>query len=101
MLPLLNDQELNTHLEASPAPRVTKEAIEFRIQAVKFTRFSETVTICEIMVDNGYTVRGESACVNVANYDEEIGNRFAYDNAFKQLWPLFGFLLTEKQHGQE
>lgn len=42
-------------------------------------------------------MRGESACVNPENYDEEIGTTIAYDNAFKQLWPLFGFMLAEDQ----
>ena len=34
--------------------------------------------------------------MNPENYNEEIGNKIAYDNAFRQLWPLFGFLLAEK-----
>lgn len=40
-------------------------------------------------------MRGESACVNPANYDQEIGERIAYDNAFSKLWAFFGFVLAE------
>jgi Phage protein (N4 Gp49/phage Sf6 gene 66) family len=54
------------------------------------------VTIGSITLDNGYSVRGESACVNPENYNQQIGEKIAYDNAFRQLWPLFGFLLAEK-----
>lgn len=93
---MLNNEQLDNALNASPAPRVTKEYIESRIQSNKFVRFSETVTLCEILLDNGYSVRGESACVNPANYNKEIGERIAFDNAFDKLWPLFGFLLAEK-----
>lgn len=92
---MLDDKQLGEALEKSPAPRVTKEQIDKRIAATTFTRIAETVTICQIVLDNGYSVRGESACVNPANYNQEIGERFAHDNAYNKLWPLFGFLLAE------
>jgi hypothetical protein len=70
--------------------------MESRIKDKKFTRLGETLTHCRIILDNNYSVTGESACVNVANYNQEIGEKIAFDNAFRQLWPLFGFLLAEK-----
>ena len=93
---MLNDNELNDALNASPAPRVTKEQMEARIVRTEFYPVGETVTICNIVLDNGYSVRGESACVNPANYNKEIGERVAHDQAFNKLWPLFGFLLAEQ-----
>ena len=92
---LLNDSELAEQIEQCKAPRVSKEYIQSRIKGATFTRFSPTVTICELTLDNGYSVRGESACVSLENYDEKIGERIAYDTAFQKLWPLFGFLLAE------
>lgn len=92
---MLNDNELETKLAESPAPRVTKEYIDSRIAEIKFHRLGPTVTIGEIFLDNGYSVRGESACVNPANYNKEIGEKIAHDNAYDKLWPLFGFLLAE------
>lgn len=94
----IDDDTLEQKLSERPAPRVTKDYIKSRILEVGYTRFSPTITICEITLDNGYSVRGESACVNVENYDAEIGQRIAHDNAFSQLWPLFGFLLAEEQY---
>lgn len=97
---MLNNTELDEALEKSPSERVTKAYIESRIEkglgGISWHRFNLTVTICQIKLDNGYTVRGESVCVNVENYDKEIGERISYDNAFAKLWPLFGFLLAEK-----
>lgn len=97
---MLNDNELIEALAKSPMPRITKEFMESRIKegGVEFRRYSETVTICQITLDNGYSVRGESACVNPENYNQEIGERIAYDNAFNKLWPLFGFFLAESQY---
>lgn len=92
----ITDAELETKLEESPAPRVTKEYMESRIYGKPyFIRMDDTVTICHIKLDNGYSVRGESACVSKANYNQEIGEKIAYDNAFQKLWGLFGFVLAE------
>ena len=95
---MLKDNELIEALAKSPAPRITEDFMEARIKETSFTRFSETVTICQITLDNGYSVRGESACVNPENYNQEIGERVAFDNAFNTLWPLFGFFLAESQY---
>jgi hypothetical protein len=89
---------LEARLEASPGERVTPEYIKSRIAAVKYFSPEGTVTMCSLTLDNGYSVRGESACVDPANYDGAIGRKLAYDKAFDALWPLFGFLLAEKRH---
>lgn len=93
---LITNEKLDELLAASPAERVTKEYMESRIADRQFSRLGETVTHCRIVLDNGYSVSGESACVNVENYNQQIGEKIAFDNAFRQLWPLFGFLLAEK-----
>lgn len=97
MTDLITDAELETKLAASPAPRVTKEQMTACISDVSYTRIGETLTHAAIKLDNGYIVTGESACVNVANYNQEIGEKIAYDNAYNKLWALFGFLLAEAQ----
>ena len=92
---MISNERLEELLVASPAPRVTKEGMESRITGKEFIRIANTVTICNITLDNGYSVRGESACVNPLNYNQEIGEKIAYDKAFAQLWALYGFLLAE------
>lgn len=93
---LITNEKLDELLAASPAERVTPEYMKSRITSTDFTRIGETVTHCRIVLDNGFSASGESACVNVENYNKEIGEKIAYENAFRQLWPLFGFLLAEK-----
>lgn len=93
---IIDDAELKRRLDARPAPFVTKEQIEERIVSRSFiVPHGTTLTICLLKLDNGYSVRGESACVNPANFDQAVGERYAYEDAFKKLWPLFGFLLAE------
>lgn len=94
---MITNEELEQKLEQSPAPRVTKEYIDSRIIEVSFARIGETLTHCLLTIDNGFIVSGESACVNAVNYNKEIGEKIAYDNAFNKLWPLFGFLLAEER----
>lgn len=96
---LITTEEAEQLLTTLPAPRVTREAIEARIGDVAYTRLpGGTMTICQITIDNGFVVIGESACVNPENYQQVIGERIAYDNAFNKLWMLFGFLLAEQKH---
>lgn len=85
--------------ETSALPnKVTVEAIEARIVKKTFLVLpGTTVTICNIELDSGWSVRGESACVDPANYDEAIGEKYAHEDAFRKLWPLFGFALSEQR----
>lgn len=78
--------------------KVTKEAIEAKIKSIEFKKLSDKLTHCIITMENGFQVTGESACVDPKNYDREIGERIAKEQAFEKLWPLEGYLLQEKLH---
>lgn len=56
----------------------------------------ELLTICVLVLRNGFTVVGHSACVSAENFDADIGRRVARANAVEQLWPLLGFRLRDK-----
>lgn len=87
--------EMIAAIAALPGDKITAADIEARIVDTDFIKIGATVTVCSILLDNGYSVRGESACVDPANYNQEIGEKLARDQAFGKLWPLFGFLLAE------
>lgn len=53
------------------------------------------VTICIIILENGFKVEGVSACVDPANYNEEKGRECAYENAFEKIWEVEGYLLRQ------
>lgn len=93
---MLSDKELEEKLSDRPAPRVTKEYIQSRITGTMFTKMPPVLTHCMITLNNGFCVTGESACASPENYDQQIGEKLAFDAAFNKLWPLFGFLLTEQ-----
>ena len=58
----------------------------------------DLLTFCVLVLKNGYTVTGESACASPENFDAEIGRRIARENAVQKIWPLLGFALKERLH---
>ena len=54
------------------------------------------LTFCVLVLRNGFTVTGESACASPENFDSEIGRKIARDNAVNKIWPLMGYALKEK-----
>ena len=95
---------------------VSKEAIEAKIKSVYYFNGADAVksafvdpsalpaddlanlglvTYCVIILENGFKVEGVSACVDPANYDEEKGKAYAYENAFEKIWEVEGYLLRQ------
>ncbi len=60
----------------------------------------DTLTFCVLVLDNGFTVTGESACASPENFDAEVGRKIAYKNAREKIWELEGYLLKQKLHEQ-
>lgn len=54
------------------------------------------LTFCVLVLANGFTVTGESACASPENFDPEIGKKIARDNARNKIWPLEGYLLKQQ-----
>jgi hypothetical protein len=54
------------------------------------------LTFCVLVLKNGFTVTGESACASPENFDAEIGRRIARANAVNKIWPLLGYELKTK-----
>jgi len=59
----------------------------------------ELLTFCVLVLRNGFTVTGESACASPENFDAEIGRRIACQNAVNKIWPLLGFRLRDRLAG--
>jgi hypothetical protein len=79
------------------APRLTPESISDCIREKAFYVFDRScLTVCCLTLANGFTVTGESACASPENFNAEIGEGIAYENARSKIWMLEGYLL--KQH---
>lgn len=92
------------------APRVTLGDLDANIAAINYINVGKAIaranqpdheshhllTICVIVLKNGFTVTGESSCASPENYQEDIGQAIAFDNAKRKIWPLMGYALKEK-----
>lgn len=56
------------------------------------------LTFCVIILRNGFTVTGESACASPENFDAEVGRKIALENAKQKIWPLMGYALKQQLH---
>lgn len=96
-------------------PRVSLDAIQNNIwQATYFTADTAvenaiggsldaglkktlgTLTICIMVMRNGFTVVGKSAPASPENFDAALGRKFSYEDCIRQLWPLMGYALRDK-----
>ena len=98
--------------KADVAPRVTPADIEANITSEHFFTPREAceaqqpgstwpdslglLTICVLVLKNGFTVTGESACASAANFNADIGKSIARANAVAKIWPLMGYELRSK-----
>ena len=96
------------------APRVTPADIEAEIASEHYFTAGDAVgvfslggtthplqllTFCVLVLRNGFTVTGESACASPENFDAEIGRKIARQNAVAKVWPLLGFRLRDTLSG--
>ena len=76
---------------------VTLDEVQRAIVGETYTRLpSGKVMICELTIDNGFTVRGESCVVNAANFDELTARKKSREAASAKVWELLGFRLQEQ-----
>jgi hypothetical protein len=77
--------------------KVTMERILGKIVSETYTTLpSGKVLVCELVLENGFSVRGEAAVVSKENFNEEIGRKISKENAINSIWQLEGYLLQEE-----
>ncbi len=54
------------------------------------------LTFCVLVLRNGFTVTGESACASPENFDAEVVRKVSRANAVQKMWPLLGYALKDK-----
>lgn len=80
------------------APKLKPEDIDHVIMTRQFHVFPQTgITVCLVWLQNGHYVIGESECLSSENFDKELGEKIAYDNARNKICGLEGYLLKERE----
>ena len=122
----MNDQTIEQEIQAKglTAPRVTPADIEANIASEHYFTAADgdnaesdtsvsvndlrgeaykslrLLTFCVLILRNGFTVTGESACASPENFDAELGRKIARQNAVQKMWPLMGYALKERLAAQ-
>jgi hypothetical protein len=77
--------------------RLTKdEVMVYPGELPKHPATLNLLTFCILVLRNGFTVTGESACASPENFNPEIGRKIARQNAVQKIWPLMGYVLKEQ-----
>lgn len=98
----MNDNTIEQEIQDKglTAPRVTPEMVEAAIIDEEYlypTIGEGTLTLCVLLLANGFTVTGSSACVDPDNFDAELGRKIARDDAKNEIWALEGYLLKSNR----
>jgi Phage protein (N4 Gp49/phage Sf6 gene 66) family len=104
----LEDTEAECAANAT-APRVSLADMEAKIAwrydftgdqaANEFAHVAESLkllSICLLVMQNGFTIIGKSAPASAANFNADLGQKLAYEDAIRQLWPLEGYALRDR-----
>lgn len=120
----MNDNDIEKEIQAKglTAPRITPADIEANIASEHYFTAADGVrgddwdkylnseacldersplnllTFCVLVLRNGFTVTGESACASPENFDAELGRKIARQNAVNKIWPLMGYELKQRLH---
>jgi hypothetical protein len=78
------------------APRLTPDLVNAKIAKTEFHILTDVLTMCVLTLQNGFTVTGESACASPENFNKEIGEKIAKENATEKIWALEGYLLKQR-----
>ena len=117
----MNDTAIEQEIQAKglTAPRITPDDIEANIASEHYFTANDgsygamiqtgvttyrpqalqLLTFCVLVLRNGFTVTGESACASPENFDAEVGRKIARSNAVQKIWPLMGYELRSKLAG--
>lgn len=115
--PRTDDSAIEAEIKAKglTAPRITPAALEANIASehyftayggAKYGRITrdepkdsealKLLTFCVLVLRNGFTVTGESACASPENFDADVGRKIARQNAVNKVWPLMGYELKTR-----
>ena len=78
---------------------VTQEQVNENMQAVSVQTledFGKKITHVSVRMKNGFVLTEDSICVDLANYDENIGKDVCLGRIENKVWFLLGYALQEK-----
>ena len=78
--------------------KITKDQIDELISKsnIDDVKMGEKSTVVALTLPNGFTIIESSSCVDVANYDHELGKSICIERITNKIWELEGYRLQCK-----
>lgn len=102
-------EKMSAEVAVSPSTRVSLQDIKDNIAGEYFVTGTaalgkdiptfpvlDTLTICILVMKNGFVVIGKAAPADAANFNADVGRNFAREDAIRQVWPLMGYEMRQK-----
>lgn len=99
MTTLQDGDELAASVAKTPN-RITLADMEAKVVSEEYMwpDCAPHLTVAVLKLENGFTLVGKSAPADPANFDQDVGMKFARDDALRQLWSLEGYALRCRLH---
>lgn len=83
--------------------RISLDQIRSKIEDIEYIhpKLIPHMTICVLLLENGFAVLGKSTPADPKNFNPELGEKQAREDAERRVWPLEAYLLREKLTRQE
>ena len=125
---IMDDQTIEQEIQAkgaNVAPRITPADVEANITSAFYFTAAQgaekaardngsyaagspaeglalgLLTFCVLVLRNGFTVTGESACASPENFNAEIGRKIARETAVEKVRLLMGYELRSHLHAMK
>lgn len=79
--------------------KITQQMVDDFITDYHVSTLGEKTTVVHAKLKNGFELVESSACVDPANYDEQVGAEICLERIRNQVWHLLGFALQWARMG--
>lgn len=89
--------QINNVLSPPPDLILSEQTIRDKIVSTSYTlQPSGKTMVCEVILQNGFSVIGTNSAVHAHSFDTELGKKFSFGNAMEKIWELEGYLFQDK-----
>jgi hypothetical protein len=97
---LQNSDDRSAAVQKTPW-RVSLESMKNRVASVEYIYpvSIQHMTIAIVILDNGYALQGMSAPADPENFNEKLGQEYAYEDAMRKMFSLEAYVMRDYLSG--
>lgn len=88
-----------SYLEMMEENSITQRDVDNFIAKTEAIKLGDKTTVAQTILKNGFILTESSSCVDVNNFDMEIGKDCCMEQIKHNIWFLLGFLLQSAKYG--